>query len=216
MRKFQSAALIAGSLAVASCGPGVPVELPEDTIAAAQTCFAAKGLVLRDGKSEGDQVTYEEFVGAIKYPMIAASQVEPFDMNAIITILNGVEVIADDVATKDYEGAIATCDARFVAAELALPEGNDDAIISCTAMTGFLAGVVEGEGKAFGGDAAAVNALMTRLESEMEESPELLVTLATGNVEEMMNSALKDSFAQGDVDGYVAQCQSRFPADSES
>ncbi|MDN3644914.1 hypothetical protein QWY75_01695 [Pontixanthobacter aestiaquae] len=216
MRKFQSAALVAASLAVANCGPGVPIELPEDTIAAAQTCFAAKGLVLRDGKSQGDDVTYDEFVGAIKYPMIAASQVEPFDMNAIITILNGVEAIADDVATKDYEGAVTTCDKRFAAAPLSLPEDDDDAIISCTAMAGFLSGVVEGEGEAFGGDKASVNALMTRLESEMETSPELLVTLATGNVEEMMNSALKDSFAQGDVDGYVTQCQKRFPAKSES
>ena len=213
MRKFAMPALVAGSLAITSCGPGVPIELPEDTIAAAQTCFAAKGLVLREGKGEDDAVTYDEFVGAIKYPMIAVSQIEPFDLNSVTTIFEGSEAIAEDVASKDYEGAIATCDARFPAEALKLPEADKDAILSCTAMAGFVSGAVQGEGSEFGKSGAGLEALMTRLEAEMEKNPELLVALIQGNPEEMMGSALQDGFAQGDVDGYISQCETRFPAE---
>ncbi|MXO90741.1 hypothetical protein [Pontixanthobacter aquaemixtae] len=212
MRKFATAILATASLTTASCGPGVPIELPEDDLEAAKICFTAKGMVLREGKSEGDAVTFEEFTGAIKYPMIAASRTDPFDINALTGILDGAEAIADDVASKDYAGAIEGCDARFKPAPLKLPEADKDAIISCTAMAGFLSGAVENESAEFGKEGNGTSALLDRLEAAMQQNPDLLVMLIQEDPAEIMNAALKDGFAQGDIEGYVAQCEKRYPA----
>lgn len=213
MQKLMVPALVAASLTLASCGSAVPIDLPEDNFAAARTCFAAKGLVLREGKNKGDAVSYEEFVEAIKYPMIAAAGAEPFDINSVISILNGVDAIADDVASKDYAGAIANCDERFPSQPLSLPDADADAVVSCTAMTGFLAGAVEDESAAFGAEAEGTTALLTRLDTALQNNPALLAKLNGGQAEEMLAAALQSGFAQGDINGYVQKCAARFPAE---
>lgn len=203
------------ALALAAClGPGEPVELPKDTIEAARTCFAAQGLVMREGKGEDDPITYDEFVSAIKYPMVAAAQVEPFTADTISQVINGADKAADAIRSKDYAGAIATCDARFAPqAEVALPEQDSDAVLSCMTLAGFMQGAVQAQGGNFGNKGAAVGPLLERLQKRMESDPKILVKLAAGgDVQAIMNAAMKPAFGAGAPDAYLSSCEARFPA----
>ena len=208
-------ATLSASLALGGCfGPGDPVELPDDAIEAASTCFAAQGMVMRAGKGEDVPVTYDEFVTAIKYPMVAATEVEPFSVETVMKILNGAEAKAEEIRSKDYEGAVATCDARFKikAGEATLPENNGDAILSCMGLASFVQGAVQSQGSEFGGDADKIGALTKRLEGAMSKDPDVLTRLIGGDPEAVMMEALKGAFAQGNPDAYVKACDKRFPA----
>jgi hypothetical protein len=213
MKNVALAAVLSGSLVLSGCLAGDPVELPEDTIEAAATCFAAQGLVLRGDKAETDPVTYEEFIKAIKYPMIASTQVEPFSVETVLKILGGAEAKAEEIKTKDYAGAVATCDERFKSSgAIKLPENNGDAVLSCMGIASFIAGAVQSQSSEFGGEAEKVTALSKRLETEMQSDPELLAKMIGGDPTALMMGALKNAFASGDADGYVAACDARFPA----
>ena len=205
----------ASMMALAAClGPGDPVELPEDPIEAARTCFVAQGLVMRAGKSDSDPITYEEFVAAIRYPMVAAAQIDPFSVETIGKVIDGAETVADDIRSKDYGGAIATCDARFgTDTKVELPENDTDAVLACLSLAAFMQGSVQAQGGDFGDKGAAIGPLSERLQKRMESDPEVLVKLASAkDVPAMMTDAMKPAFAEGAPGEYLAQCTARFPA----
>lgn len=209
--------IVAGvsALALVGClGPGDPVELPEDPIEAARTCFAAQGLVMRAGKSDTDPITYEEFVAAIKYPMVAAAQSDPFSVDTISTVIEGAETVAEEIRSKDYGGAVATCDARFgTDNKVELPENESDAVLACLSLSAFMQGAVQAQGGEFGDKGAAIGPLMERLQKRMESDPEVLVKLAGAqDVQAMMTEAMKPAFAEGAPGEYLTQCAARFPA----
>ena len=210
--------LIAGASAlslVACFGPGDPVELPEDAIEAARTCFAVEGLVMREGKGEDDPVSYEEFVAAIKYPMVAAAQTEPFTADTIARVLDGSDKVADEIRGKDYKGAVATCQARFaIDDDVALPEKDGDAVLSCLSLAAFMQGAVQAQGGDFGEQGAIIGPLKDRLEARMQSDPDVLMKLIGGDVTEVMTEAMKPAFAEGAPDTYIAQCAARFPAEA--
>ena len=207
---------VASALSLVAClGPGDPVELPEDTIEAARTCFAVEGLVMREGKSKDDPVSYEDFVAAIKYPMIAAAQTEPFSADTITKVLDGSDKVADEIRSNDYKGAVATCQARFaVDGDVALPEDESDAVLSCLAFAAYMQGAVQAQGGDFGEQGALIEPLRERLEERMQSDPAVLLKLASGDVDTVMTEAMKPAFAGGAPDEYIAQCAARFPAES--
>ncbi|MGB3752359.1 MAG: hypothetical protein WA954_00495 [Parerythrobacter sp.] len=202
--------VVTGAL-LAGCSAAPPVELSEDAVEAARTCFVAKGLTLREDKAQDDAVTYDEFVASIRYPMIAAAERDDFAMSTVIDILNGTENVAETLGAQDYAGAAATCNERFPGEPLALPESDSGAILACTAMASFVAGAIEGESDDFGGDGAKISALQERLGTALEGDAELLMALAGGEGEALMMSQLRTAFAQGDPDGYIDRCDARFP-----
>lgn len=193
--------------------PGEPVELPQDTIEAARTCFAAKGLVVREGKGADEPITYEEFVATIRYPMVAAAQVEPFSADTIGKVLEGANAVADDIRSKDYAGAVPACDARFGGgSKVTLPAGDSDAVLACLSMAAFMQGAVQTQGGDFGSNGAVVGGLMERLQKRMESDPEILVRLAGAeDVEALMGEAMKPAFGTGAPGEYIAACDARFP-----
>ncbi len=213
MRKMLVPALVLSS-ALSACGTPAPVELPDDPIAAASTCFAAQGLLGREGKSEDDEVTYAEFASAISYAMAAAGQAENFDPEVVTQVINGAGPVAEEIAGQDYEGAIPACDARFgIDDTVELPEENADALLSCLAFSSFMQGVVmtqpAGEMDAQVGQ---ISSLVDRLTAQMESDPETLVMMIGGDTQELLNTGLQGAFAEGAPDAYVAACEARFPA----
>lgn len=208
--------VIAGAsvMALAACfGPGDPVELPKDPIEAARTCFAAQGMVLREGKSASDPITYDEFVTAIRYPMVAAAQADPFSIDTIGTVIEGADKLADDLRSKDYAGAVTTCDARFGTDDkVELPESETDAVLACLSLASFMQGAVQAQGGEFGDKGAAIGPLVAGLQKRMESDPEMLVKLAGAkDVQAMMADAMKPAFAEGAPAEYIAACTARFP-----
>lgn len=208
--------IVAGAsiLALVGCwAPGEPVQLPEDTIEAARTCFAAKGLVVRAGKGENDPITYDEFVATIRYPMIAAAQVEPFSAETIGKVLEGANTVAEEIRGKDYAGAVAACDTRFAAdSEVSLPDKESDAVLSCLSMAAFMQGAVQTQGGDFGNNGAVIASLMERLQKRMESDPEILVKLAgADDVPALMGEAMKPAFGEGAPGEYIQACAARFP-----
>lgn len=213
MRKMLVPALVLSS-ALSACGTPAPVELPEDPIAAASTCFAAQGLLGREGKSEDDPISYEEFASAISYAMAAAGQAESFDPEVVTQVINGAGPVAEEIAGQDYEGAIPACNARFgIDDTVELPEENADALLSCLAFSGFMQGVVQAQGEEdMGAQVSQITSLVDRLTVQMESDPEVLVMMLGGDTEELMFSGLQGAFAEGAPDAYVAACEARFPA----
>ena len=146
---MKTTSLVAGalSLTLAGClGPGDPVEIPEDITKAAQTCFAVQSLALRADAGDDEPVTFSQYSETIQYPLIAAAQVEPFTVQTALTALESLQPVMDEVAGKDYEGAVPKCEARFGIAGADgnpdLPESDVQAVMSCLALGGFMAGGV--------------------------------------------------------------------------
>lgn len=212
MRKLLVPALMLSS-ALSGCGSPAPVELPADDIAAASTCFAAAGLVGREGKSDNDPITYADFADAIAYPMAAAGQAEEFSTDVVTQAINGSAAAAEEIAGMDYAGAIPACDARFgIDDQVTLPESDPDALISCLAFGGFMQGVVQTAGGDMGDRQGQIVSLVGRLSTQMESNPELLVMMIGTDVNELLNMGLQGAFAEGAPDAYIAACEARFPA----
>lgn len=203
------------SLLLSGCfGPGEPVVLPEDNIEAGRTCFIAQGLVLRQDKSEGDPVTYDELAQSMRYAFAAATQIEPFSPDNVVQILQDTDAVAEDLRSKDYAGAIPTCNERFGIDDVVeLPEDDADAVISCTTMVAFLNGGVMAQSAEFGAEGERINTLFARLEERMESDPDVLVKLIGEDTEELMLAATKSAFAEAAPREYVNQCEARFPAE---
>ena len=207
-------ALSAVSVALASCGPGDPVVIPEDAIEAGRTCFVAQGMVLRDGKSEGDPVTYEEFAQSLRFALAAAAEVEPFSAETVSKVFSDVDAVQDTIAYQDVAGAIPACEARFgIDKEVALPEEDAQAVLSCLSLAAFMQGAAQSQSAEFGPDANNVGPLFERLQARMENDPEVLVVMISGDTENMMNDATRSAFAEGAPREYVAACNARFPAE---
>lgn len=207
-------ALGALSMTIGGCfGPGEPVVLPDDDIDAARTCFVAQGMVLRDGKAEGDAVTYAEFAESIKYALAAAAMVEPFSTDNVSKVFTGLDPVMDDLANKDYAGAIPTCEARFnIDTEVTLPEADADAVISCLSLAAFMQGAAQSAAAEFGEDGNKVGPLFERLQTRMENDPEVLVKLI-GDTETLMSDASRSAFAEGAPRQYIEACDARFPSE---
>lgn len=204
------------SLGLTGCfGPGDPVELPEGTLEAAQTCLAAQTLVWGEDKEEGDAPSYAEFSKIIHYPMLAAAQTEPFTVDTITDVISGAEQTGDEIELKDYAGVIPACEAKFAVDNEGptLPEGDSDAFLSCLSMSAFMAGVVQEDGVANDSEIASVTNMVARLEARLETDPELLVKMVQNDGNDMMEAALKVAFAQGNPANYLGKCEARFPAD---
>lgn len=204
------------SLGLASCGPGEPVILPDDIQQAARLCFAAQSLVLRADASKGDPVTFAQYSEAIQFPLMAAAQMEPFKVENAMGAMKDVEGAIDQVSSLDYEGAIATCEARFGIAgkegEPALPENEQEALLGCLGMGSFMAGSVQEEGESFKEKVGVYEALNARLQAKMEKDPVILARMIKGETEAMINDALKSAFSEGDPEGYLDKCLAKYPA----
>lgn len=207
-------ALAALPLAVTGCfGPGEPVELPGDDMAAARTCFAAEGLVLRAGKDASDKVTYDEFAQAVQYPLVAVARQKDFDPAAIGTILNGADKIAEEIRSKDFAGAVPACNKRFgIEGKVALPEKDADATLSCLALAAFMKGAMQAQGGDFGDKGKAIGPLAERLDARMKSDSEVLARLIGGDTKAVMTEATRAAFAEGEPDKYLDACAARFPA----
>ena len=205
------------SLALAGCfGPGDPVEIPEDITKAAQTCFAAQSLALRADAGDDEPVTFSQYSETIQYPLIAAAKVEPFTVQTALTALESLEPVMDKVAALDYEGAVPKCEARFgisgAEGDPTLPESDAQAVMSCLAMAGFMAGGVREEGENFAEKVGIYEALVARLSERMKTDVDILTAMIDGDGEALVNEGLKQAFAEGDPEGYLAKCEARFPA----
>ncbi|MEP3421911.1 MAG: hypothetical protein ABJN35_09275 [Erythrobacter sp.] len=213
--KKSAAILGTASLALSGCfAPPEPIVLSDDLIEAARTCFVAQGMVLREGKSEGDAVSYTELAESMKYALAAAAQTEPFSTETVSAVLNGTSDIIDQVGQQDYAGAIADCDARFGTNEpVSLPEEDAQAVLSCLTLSAFLQGAAESQAAEFGDDGASVVALFERLEARMETDPDVLVLLIGSDGDEVMSSATQTAFSAGSPQEFINQCAARFPAE---
>ena len=213
--KTYALALGALSLTLGGClGAPEPVVLPDDDIAAARTCFVAQGLVLRDGRSESDPITFDEFASSMKYALVAAANTEPFSTEKVSEVFTGTDPVADEISGMDYEGAIATCDARFgIDTSVNLPDEDKDAVLSCLSLAAFMQGAAQSQVADFGADGNTVGPLFERLQARMTSDPDILVAMIGGDVEAMMMDATKSAFAEGAPREYIDACAARFPAE---
>ena len=206
-------ALAALSFTLASCGPPEPVVIPEDVIDAGRTCFVAQGMVLREGKSEGDAVSYDEFAQSLRFALAAAAAAEPFSPDKVGEVLSGSEAVQEAIAAQDIDGAIPACEAKFgIDKTVELPEDNAQAVLSCLSLAAFLQGAAQSQVADFGEEAADVAPLFERLQARLENDPEVLVAMIQGG-EQTMLDATKAAFAEGAPQEYIAACTARFPAE---
>lgn len=207
-------ALATMAMTLGGCGgPAEPVVLPDDAIEAARTCFVAQGMVLREGKGEGEAVTYAEFADSIKYALAATAGIEPFTTDNVGKVFTGVDPVMEELSGKDYAGAIATCDARFEAkGEVTLPEDDADAVLGCLTLSAFMQGAAQSAVAEFGADGSKVGPLYDRLQARMTSDPDVLVKLIS-DTEATMNEATRGAFAQGNPRAYLDLCEARFPAE---
>lgn len=202
-----------GAMTLAGCSSPEPVVLPKDALTAGKVCFVAAGIAGREGKSPGDAVTYEEFIGAVAYPMAAAAQIEPFSVDTVGKILTGVETLRDEISAKDYEGAIPTCKARFgIDEKVELPKDDADALLRCVSLSGFMRGADQSVTGDFGARTEEIAALFKRLESRMQSDPAVLAKLVGNDGKKVISDAAKSAFAEGAPDAYLKACEARFPA----
>ncbi len=190
-----------------------PVVLAEDAIEAAKTCFAAKALVMREGKGEDDPITFDEYMETLEYPYAAAALTEPFDLVNAEKALEGIEAELERVGGLDYEGAVALCDARFGFAEggkPALPESDLDAQLACTSVAALAGAEVEGGSEDHDTKAARYSAFADRLATDLDTQPEI-ITATEESVETMMEDQLVVALKQGRPQAYLTQCEARFP-----
>lgn len=202
------------ALTLGGCfGPGEPVVLSDNDVEAASACFAAKGIQLREGKAEGEAITYAEFTDSIAYALVASARTEPFSTDTVGTVIDGSGAVIDDIAMQDYAGAIPACDERFgMDGSVTLPDDDADAILSCLALAAFLQGAAQAQVSEFGDDGAAVGPLFDRLSAKLESDPDVLVKLIADTEGAAMNDATQTAFAEGNPREYVNQCDARFPA----
>ncbi len=205
-------ALTALSLTLGSCGPGEPVVIPEDAVEAGRTCFVAQGMVLREGKSEGDPVTYDEFAKSLRFALAAAAEVEPFSPDKVGEIFTNVEAVKEAIAAQDIEGAVPACEERFgIDGEITLPEEDAPAVLSCLSLAAFMQGAAQSSVADFGTEANDVGSLFERLQARLESDPEVLMLMIEDGEQAMMG-ATRSAFAEGAPQEYVAACNARFPA----
>lgn len=205
-------ALGALPVTLASCGPPEPVVIPEDAIAAGRTCFVAQGMVLREGKSEGDAVTYDEFAKSLRFALAAAASVDPFSPDKVGEVLTDVEAVKETIASQDIEGAIPACEEKFgIDGAIDLPEEDAQAVLSCLSLAAFMQGAAQSQVADFGTDASDVGPLFERLQARMESDPDVLILMIQDGEQAMMN-ATQSAFAEGAPQEYVAACNARFPA----
>ena len=213
-------ALGATSIALAGCTPE-PVEIPEDMIEASKLCFGVQALVLRDenGREPEDQVTLTEYAKSIQYPMIAAAKTDNFTIESVLAIVPRDADAFDDLQLKDYEAALPECQKKFgiagKGATPSLPEPDNEAALNCFAFSQFFLGSVQGQEVDSEGKEAYYKELAARLETNLngvlESDPDLLKRLQ-GEGDAVLTGALQQAFSEGDPQGYVAACDTRFPA----
>lgn len=214
--QMNKSILALGALCVTltSCGPPEPVIIPEDAIEAGRTCFVAQGMLLREGKTEGDPVTYEEFAQSLRFAIAAAAQVEPFSTDKVGEVLSNVDGVQETIANQDLAGAIPACEARFgIDDKVELPEEDPQAVLSCLSLASFMQGATQSQAADFGTDASDVGPLFERMQARMQNDPEVLVAMIGGDTETMLNEATRSAFAEGAPREYVAACNARFPAE---
>lgn len=213
-------ALGAASIALAGCTPE-PVDIPEDMIEASKLCFGVQALVLRDqnGRGPDEQVTLTEYAKSIQYPMIAAAKGDDFTIESVLAIVPRDAKAFEGLADKDYESALPQCQKKFgIAGEDAtpsLPEPDTEAALNCFAFSQFFLGTIEGQQVDTEGKDEYYKELAERLETNLNDKlvsdTDLLARLQSEG-DAVLTEALQQAFSEGDPQGYVASCDTRFPA----
>ena len=207
-------ALGMSTLVLTAClGPGEPVVLPEGDVEAARVCMVAQGLALRADSAADAPVTYNDFVESMKYPLMAAALSDPFSADVVSEVLTGTDQVVDEISGQDYQGAVATCEARFdIGDTVTLPESEGEAALSCLTLASFMQGAAGADAAAFGEDGGLVGPLFERLDARLDSDPEMILLVVGPNGENAMNSAMQRAFASGAPRQYIEACDARFPA----
>ena len=168
-----------------------------------------------EDKTEDDPVTMAEYSETVQYALIAAAETEPFSADTALTILGGVEPLYDDIAAKDYAGAVPACEERFgianEGAPPAIPEDDTEALFACMAISAFMGGDEADASGDLGGEDAQYRAFLERLDTLASNDVDALSVFARGDGEAAIQDGLKEAFSKGDPAGYIAECEKRFP-----
>lgn len=217
---MKKSALLLGTIGLALSGcfsAPEPIEIPEDWQDAAETCLVVQSLAIGGiiGRDEDATISLEQFSKTIQYPLMASTKGEAFNVEEVMTGLADIDSLAEELADKDYEAALPECQKRFGIADgkPQVPESDQEAILSCYALSSFIRGSMEESVANFGAKGKVYTDLQQRLEGMLESDIELLASLATGDPEQMVLDGAKSAFAQGRPEQYLDACVARFPAE---
>ncbi len=210
--RFHAASALLLAFVLGGCNPGEQIVLAEDAIEAARTCFVVESFSQRREAGGDAPLTLETFNDTIAYPIAAAAMVSPFDVDNTGRVIEDLPAEAERIASMDWEGAIATCEDRFgIGERIALPASEDDAALSCYAITAFITGTLRRESSDFNADVSRFNALAARLEP-LVRSSSALTSASNAQGLEMVTQATRSAFSAGNPIGYINACERRFPA----
>ena len=140
---MKKSALLLGTFGLALSGcfsSAEPVDIPQDWDEAAKTFLVVQALELGGiiGRDEDDPITLEQFSTTIQYPLIASTKGETFDIQQAMAGIQDIDPLAEELATKDYAGAVPKCQEKFGIAgdngKPELPESKQDATFSCLSL----------------------------------------------------------------------------------
>lgn len=207
------------ALALSGCfGPGEPIVIPENWDEAAQTCLVAQSLALRaeDQRDRKAPMTFDEFSKTVQYPMIAATKGDTFRIESVTANPSNLDRLLDELAEKDFEGAVIECKMRFGLAgknrKPTLPETKTEALFSCYSMSLFVMGAIQPSDPELGKYAEDLSALISRLKTTIETDADSVAAIRQSNPRKLGMDGAEQAFGQGAPKEYLEACDARFPA----